>query len=90
MLYSEPAMNHLAQKSADKPRKATNVSINEALLAEARALKINVSKAAEAGLAHALAEKRAELWLQQNQTAIESSNDYVNQYGLPLAHYRTF
>ena len=72
------------------PRKATNVSINEALLSEAKALKINVSKAAEAGLVIALAEKRSTLWLAENRAALESSNSYVEQHGLPLAQYRTF
>lgn len=71
-------------------RKATNVSINEALLSEAKALKINVSKAAEAGLLIALAEKRSELWLAENQAALDSSNNYVEQHGLPLAQYRSF
>ena len=71
-------------------RKATNVSINEALLSEAKALKINVSKAAEAGLVIALAEKRSELWLAENRAALESSNNYVEQNGLPLAQYRAF
>jgi antitoxin CcdA len=71
-------------------RKATNVSINEALLSEAKALKINVSKAAEAGLVIALAEKRSELWLEENRAALDSSNSYVEQHGLPLAQYRGF
>lgn len=71
-------------------RKATNVSINEALLSEAKALKINVSKAAEAGLVIALAEKRSELWLAENRAALESSNSYVEQNGLPLAQYQAF
>ena len=71
-------------------RKATNVSINETLLSEAKALKINVSKAAEAGLVVALAEKRAELWLAENRTALESSNAYVDRHGLPRAQYRGF
>lgn len=71
-------------------RKATNVSINEALLSEAKALKINVSKAAEAGLIVALAEKRSELWLEENRAALDSSNSYVEQHGLPLAQYRSF
>ncbi len=71
-------------------RKATNVSINEALLFEAKALKINVSKAAEAGLVIALAEKRSELWLEENRAALDSSNSYVEQHGLPLAQYRGF
>lgn len=83
-------MNSLTRKVSDKPRKATNVSINEALLAEARMLKINVSKAAESGLVLALAEKRAELWLAENRAALDSSNAYVEQHGLPLAQYRGF
>ena len=83
-------MNSLTRKVSDKPRKATNVSINEALLAEARILKINVSKAAESGLVLALAEKRAELWLAENRAALDSSNAYVEQHGLPLAQYREF
>ena len=83
-------MNSLARKVSEKPRKATNVSINEALLAEARMLKINVSKAVESGLVLAFAEKRAELWLAENRAALDSSNAYVEQHGLPLAQYREF
>ncbi|MGB4911787.1 MAG: type II toxin-antitoxin system CcdA family antitoxin [Candidatus Dechloromonas phosphoritropha] len=83
-------MNNLVHKVSEKPRKATNVSINEALLVEAKALKINVSKAAESGLLLALAEKRAELWLVENRAALDSSNTYVEQHGLPLAQYREF
>ncbi len=71
-------------------RKATNVSINEALLSEAKALKINISKAAEAGLLIALAEKRSELWLAENRVALDSSNSYVEQHGLPLTQYQSF
>lgn len=71
-------------------RKATNISIDEALLAEAKALHINISKAAEAGLAHAVAEKQAALWLEKNQAALDSSNAYVERHGLPLAKYRGF
>ena len=71
-------------------RKATNVSIGQALLDEAKALNINVSQAAEAGLRAALAHKRAEMWLQENVSALESSNAYVAEHGLPLARYRGF
>ena len=41
-------------------------------------------------LARAIAERRAALWLEENQTALESSNAYVEQQGLPLAQYRGF
>ena len=71
-------------------RKATNVSLNTALLTEAKSLRINVSQAAEAGLARAVAEKRAELWLAANREALDSSNAFIEKNGLPLAHHRKF
>ena len=76
--------------STTPARKATNVSLAAALLAEAKSLHINVSQAAEAGLARAVAEKRAELWLAANREALESSNAFVEKNGLPLAHHRKF
>jgi len=69
-------------------RKATNVTLSEPLLAEAKTLGISVSQAAEAGVARAVAEKRAELWARENHEALQSSNAYVEQHGLPLAKYR--
>ena len=75
---------------AAAPKKTTSVSMAEPLLAEAKALGVNVSQAAEEGLAKAVATKRAELWLRENHEAIQSSNEYVEKYGLPLARYRMF
>jgi antitoxin CcdA len=75
---------------AAAPKKTTSVSVAEPLLAEAKALGVNVSQAAEEGLARAVATKRAELWLRENREAIQSSNDYVEEHGLPLARYRMF
>ena len=82
--------NHGHERSVRGTRKATNVSIGQALLEEAKALNINISQAAEAGLRIALTHKRAELWLQENAVALDSSNAYVVEKGLPLAKYRGF
>ncbi len=71
-------------------KKATNITLSEPLLAEARALGINVSQAAEAGVAQAVAAKRAEHWARENHAAIQSSNAFVEKHGLPLAKYRMF
>jgi len=62
----------------------------EPLLAEAEALGINVSQVAEEGIAKAVAAKRTALWLQENHEAIQSSNEYVEKHGLPLARYWMF
>ncbi len=74
----------------NSPKKATNVSLAENLLVEAKELRINVSQAAEAGVAQAVAEKRAALWVADNAKAFECWNAYVEKNGLPLAKYRNF
>ncbi|MFK4448355.1 post-segregation antitoxin (ccd killing protein) [Caballeronia udeis] len=73
---------------AGGPKRAMNVELAESLLAEASDLGIDVSQAAEAGLARAVDDRRAELWQKENTQAIESSNAYVEQHGLPLEKYR--
>ena len=80
----------MPRKSIGGTKKATNVSLAERLLVEAKELQINISQAAEAGVARAVAEKRAERWTKENWEAIQSSNEYVEKHGLPLAPYRMF
>lgn len=77
-------------ESIKSQKKPTNVSINQQLLIEAKALEVNVSRAAEAGLTRAIADRRAELWLAENRAALDSSNTYFEKHGLPLAKYRSF
>ena len=74
----------------DGPKRAANLSIDESLLAQAKELQVELSQAAEAGLAHAVAERRAEIWLKDNKDALESSNRYVEEHGLPLGRHRQF
>lgn len=83
-------MQRPTQLSTGTARKATNITLAETLLAEAKMLHINISQAAEAGVAQAVAEKRSALWLDANRSAIQSSNRYVDQNGLPLASHRSF
>ena len=49
----------LGAEIENAPRRPTNVSLNARLLEEAKALGINVSRAAERGLALQIAEARA-------------------------------
>lgn len=75
---------------SNAPRKATNVTIDPHLLAQARALKINLSEAAQQGVVAAISQRMTELWAHENREALESSNAYVEKMGLPLAQYRKF
>lgn len=81
-----------AQKMAPTraSRRATNVSLDSAHLAEARELGINVSQACERGLVETLAEERARRWKAENREALEDWNRYVEEHGLPLERYRLF
>ncbi|MBB6465431.1 antitoxin CcdA [Aminobacter lissarensis] len=80
----------MPQKAPKPTRKPTNVSLDSRLVEEAKALGINMSQAAEAGLAKAISEEKSRQWLEENREAIESSNEYVERHGLPLAKYRLF
>ena len=71
-------------------RKPTNLSLASALLKEAKALGINVSRSAEAGIAEAVKRHKQEKWLKENANALASSNAYVEANGLPLARHRQF
>lgn len=68
-------------------RRSIRITLKVDLVAEARALGINVAQAAESGVAAAEAARRKELWLEENATALQSSNTYVEQNGLPLSKY---
>ena len=71
-------------------RKPVNLSLDAGLVAEARDLGVNASRAAEAGLRAAVAAARAEAWRRDNAAALASSNDFVTANGLPLAQHRLF
>jgi antitoxin CcdA len=88
---SAAIIHHSAMTSAfAMTRKATNVTVDADLLASAKVLKINISRATEDGLKRAVAARHAELWLEANRAALETSNAYVDQKGLPLARFRNF
>jgi antitoxin CcdA len=71
-------------------RKPTNLSLDSLLLTEAKALKVNLSRAAEEGVRAAVAAAKAEQWQTENADALESSNSYVEKHGLPLDRFRQF
>ena len=71
-------------------RRPVNISLNGDILAEAKALEINLSRACEKGLEAEIARVRREAWLAENGEALESSNAFAEANGLPLAALRQF
>lgn len=69
-------------------KKATNLSINKELLAEARNLKINLSATLEEALQKKVREKRRKQWLEENKEAIQTCNELTEKNGLFSDKYR--
>lgn len=72
------------------PKKATNLSINRELLAEARNLNINLSATLEKALTEQVRQARREQWLKENRDAMELCNELVEQHGLFSDKHRVF
>lgn len=71
-------------------RRPTNLSLDEALVRQARQLGVNVSRAAETGLREAVTVEAAARWQRENAEALRQSDAYAEAHGLPLATYRQF
>jgi len=84
------SVNATMPAAAKPARRAANLSLDAGLLAEARELGINVSRACEGGLANEIARVRRAAWLAENRDALDSSNAFAEANGLPLAALRQF
>lgn len=71
-------------------RKATNLSLDRALLAEARELGVNLSRSAEEGVRAAVKAEKERVWKEENRETLEAWNKWVEKNGLPLEKYRQF
>ncbi len=83
-------MNKVNRPPDDGPKRPANVTLSEALLAEAKSLGINVSRACEHGLADQVRQEKARRWQEQNAAGFDAWNTYVERNGVPLAKYRKF
>jgi antitoxin CcdA len=76
--------------TAATKRTAVNVTVQAGLLAEAKALHINLSQTLEVALQLAVQEARQAAWLAQNQQGIEALNASVASHGVFSRGRRTF
>jgi len=63
-------------------RRATNVSLNPALLAEAQAMGVNLSRVLEERLREVVQAEKQRRWLEENRAAFDSVNDFVAKHGV--------
>ncbi|MBU3575890.1 type II toxin-antitoxin system CcdA family antitoxin [Polynucleobacter sp. UK-Mo-2m-Kol15] len=71
-------------------KKATNLTLNTEVLAEAKKLGINISKACDAFLESLVRQEKERLWRLENADFIASYNKTIEDEGLPLESWRTF
>jgi antitoxin CcdA len=83
-------MSQVTRRQDDGSKRPTNVSLSESLVAEARKLGINVSRACEDGLENEVRRERTKRWQEENTVGFEAWNAYVERNGVPLARYRKF
>ncbi|MCC6766109.1 MAG: type II toxin-antitoxin system CcdA family antitoxin [Deltaproteobacteria bacterium] len=72
------------------PKVATNLSARADIVSEAKDLGLNLSEVFESAVAEAIKRRRQELWLEQNQEAIDSYNARVERDGLFGDEWRKF
>ncbi|HFG1952045.1 TPA: type II toxin-antitoxin system CcdA family antitoxin, partial [Vibrio cholerae] len=68
--------------STQAPKKATNLSLNSELLAEAKRLNINLSATMEKALEKEVSSRLKAEWLEKNAEAIETCNELTEKHGL--------
>ena len=73
-------MNALFDPKA--PKRAVNVSVNQDLLRQAKALGINLSQAIEGQLERLVREAAAKAWVEENREAIQKRREWVERHGL--------
>ncbi len=75
------------EKSLKKP---TNVSVRADLLAEAKALGLNLSRTLETAIEQAIREKRRQQWLDDNHKALQAYGRHIERDGLFADRFRSF
>lgn len=77
-------------KTEPTTRKAANLSIDASVLADAKALDVNISRAAESGIVEAVRAEKNKRWLEENREALEYYNSWIEENGILLDEYRQF
>ncbi len=73
-------MGH-AHYDVGAPKRPANLSVNSDLLAQARGMKINLSRIFEERLAEVVLEARRTAWLEENRRAIDDYNAFITERG---------
>jgi antitoxin CcdA len=72
------------------PKRAVNVSVDAALLVEAKALGLNLSQACEEAIRQKVREEKIRRFQDESREAIESHNKFIEENGIWSEKLRTW
>ena len=73
--------------TAEIARRVVDLSVH---FRDAQEDRINTRQVCESDVARAAAQRGEAQWFDENRSALDSSNAYIENKGLPLAQFRTF
>jgi antitoxin CcdA len=79
-----------AMRKGPGRKRATNLTIDAALLARAKALDLNVSSVLDESLRARIREEEARRWLEENKEAFEGLNRETREHGVWSKRLRRF
>ena len=85
-----PPLRRIQDLAQPQGKKAVNLSVDAALLREARDQHINLSATLERALEDAVRAHRRERWLSDNKPAIDAYNAQVDEHGTFADTLRSF
>jgi antitoxin CcdA len=93
--HQMPSFASMPDKAEERPvlygaRKSANLSVNAALLEEAKALGINLSRAFEQHLAELVRRRKEAAWQSENRAGVEAYNRFVENKGVFGDKWRKF
>ena len=65
-------------------RRPATFTVRTDLMSEARALRLNASRAAEAGIEAAVRKAKEQAWLVENADAIKAHNERIEKHGVMI------
>ena len=80
----------LKPQAARGRKKAANLSVDQALLEQARDLNLNLSQVFEASLGEAVRQRQREAWLRNNRAALRAYNVHIERDGVFSDGLRSF
>ena len=74
----------------EKAENMLSPKVDETLLDQAKDLGLDVAQIPDDQLHTAISQTKSSLWQKENALAIQASNKWVEENGVPLAKYRSF